>query len=771
MENLKYVIEDEKIAELLGIANFSNKESAVLELVKNAYDAGANFINIDFGKNSENRQILRIQDDGRGMDEDDINNKWMHVGKSYKNYMVSQPSGGTIKFKKRKVQEKSNICKEKIVGFENTRITAGSMGIGRFALARLSKQTTMYTKEKSGKTLKWYTNWKETNVSNNENELKEIKYKGTLFELERLRDTWDDSSIITLKDFLSRSYNGKYFSINLTYNGIPYPIKANFSNPKLGVNCTSKIDFKYTSKTKEIHLDIVCDEFDSKSKKVIGYETFPIVEKNVIEVSEYFETTSIYKKRKKEIYGEMLPEYLKNIGDFSGTFFFSLQNISRIDKERFFYKHNVLRKRYKQGVILYRNAFSISSYDGSKDWIRLAKRASESTAAASHPTGKWRVSPAQLSGMVKIDKKRNGNLKDLSNRQGLDENAYYHLMIDLLSISISNFEEFRQTIIRKLKKFSDEQVKTVQNKKKKSLKTIIKNPEKILDLKKDELIEIAEDFSSYSHNSSILEKSSKEKEEQYRYEIRILNVLATSGLKAMSIAHELDNKRNNLASNYNFIVKSLQKYEMWEKLNSSQYQKRSHNNVPRLLQRNQEVNNKLVTFLDTILEEVEIEFFDIEKVNIELFLNKTTTKWKLDYPSIKKISVKNNGYENDFCTSKDVVNVILDNLILNSIQQNEKGLEKLEIEVSFDVREGVFSMKYSDNGVGLSDKYIDSPFKILDPHESSRKKGHGLGMWLVNNSILSTEGTVTNIDGHNGFSFECVLYEQEEKREGNDFEK
>ncbi|MFR5590771.1 MAG: hypothetical protein ACLTKB_09985 [Lawsonibacter sp.] len=39
MEQLKYVIEDSTIAELLGVQNFTNDESAVLELVKNAYDA------------------------------------------------------------------------------------------------------------------------------------------------------------------------------------------------------------------------------------------------------------------------------------------------------------------------------------------------------------------------------------------------------------------------------------------------------------------------------------------------------------------------------------------------------------------------------------------------------------------------------------------------------------------------------------------------------------------------------------------------------------
>ena len=46
MEQLQYVIEDSTIAELLGVQNFTNDESAVLELVKNAYDAKASSIEL-----------------------------------------------------------------------------------------------------------------------------------------------------------------------------------------------------------------------------------------------------------------------------------------------------------------------------------------------------------------------------------------------------------------------------------------------------------------------------------------------------------------------------------------------------------------------------------------------------------------------------------------------------------------------------------------------------------------------------------------------------
>lgn len=62
MERLKYIVEDSTIAELLGVQNFTNKESAILELVKNAYDAQANNVSITFSDRS-----IVIIDDGIGI--------------------------------------------------------------------------------------------------------------------------------------------------------------------------------------------------------------------------------------------------------------------------------------------------------------------------------------------------------------------------------------------------------------------------------------------------------------------------------------------------------------------------------------------------------------------------------------------------------------------------------------------------------------------------------------------------------------------------------
>ena len=59
-----------------------------------------------------------------------------------------------------------------------------------------------------------------------------------------------------------------------------------------------------------------------------------------------------------------------------------------------------------------------------------------------------------------------------------------------------------------------------------------------------------------------------------------------------------------------------------------------------------------------------------------------------------------------------------DNLLLNSVQQNEKKRERLWVKIEVSVRDDFLYFVYKDNGVGLSDKYKEEPMKILEPHET-----------------------------------------------------
>ena len=172
MEKLEYIIEDSTIAEVLGVQNFTNEESAVLELVKNAYDAQAPGIIIIIS-----RDRIIIEDNGIGMNRQKILEAWMHVGKSEKQYIIGEG--------------------------EKARVLAGSKGVGRFAIARLGAKSSVYTKMEERDAVLWKTDW---NINTLE-VYSERKEKGTKIVIECLRDNWTESRVRNLREFLSRTYN------------------------------------------------------------------------------------------------------------------------------------------------------------------------------------------------------------------------------------------------------------------------------------------------------------------------------------------------------------------------------------------------------------------------------------------------------------------------------------------------------------------------------------------------------------------------------------
>lgn len=239
-----------------------------------------------------------------------------------------------------------------------------------------------------------------------------------------------------------------------------------------------------------------------------------------------------------------------------------------------------------------------------KDWLDLGARARKSPAAASHPTGQWRVRTNQLSGFVFIDKKENNQLVDLANRQGLDENDYYNYFRKIIDKGIATFEDYRQKIIRDIARFQDEH-SLKEKEPKPLLSDFLKKPEKVKKYDGKKLEQFASEVASVKKDSEESERKRVESEENYRYDTRILNLLATQGLKAESAAHELRADRSTIGVNYELIVQALKDLGYWEDLNSEENKRYEYLNVPALLEKNKKVNAKLLVFLDSMLDQVE----------------------------------------------------------------------------------------------------------------------------------------------------------------------
>ncbi|MGM1019052.1 MAG: sensor histidine kinase [Bacillota bacterium] len=711
MEELKYIIEDSTIAELLGVQNFTNKESAILELVKNAFDAQATKLDILF-KNSE----LVIKDNGIGMNADDIRQHWMHIGKSDKDY---------------EIKDKNN----------KKRILSGSKGIGRFALSRLGSDVKLYSQKNNpkNKSVLWTTNWSRSTLQ----EMDNLDDCGTEVIINGLRDKWNKSNVAKLSKYLSRTYNDNLMEINIDFENDATSVQKYFAEPIVGYNCTSKINIQFSTEKCNLVCNVYSDEFKSEAKKYC----------NDIDLHNYESTVNCLNELENDkgilLSTVELEEALRTLGDFSAEFYFSLKESASKDAEKFLYKHNSIPEKYEDGVILYRNSFSISSYDGTKDWLGLGKRSRLSPAAASHPSGSWRVRENQLAGKVEIDKKTNYMLKDLSNRQGLDENIYYDIFVKILNKGISEFERYRQSIIRKINKKN-----SIIKDEKKIVDKVIKNPTTIQKMSKEEVNKFVKEIKEFKKENSDYKKEIHNTEERYKYDIRILNVLATSGLKASAIAHEMHNDRNSVAQNCDSIIDAMKDYGIWDFVNDSERTKYAYSNIPELLDKNKRVNSKLVSFMDTMLAEVEKSNFFAEEHNILELLENVKSVWERDYAWVK-IKLELSSTIN-YILPEDSLKVIFDNLILNSIQHNDDR-NHLSIYIHAAPNNGVLEFSYTDDGKGLAPKYIDNPMKILEVHETSREEGHGLGMWIVNNTVVMSGGEISKIKGNSGFSIQFTL--------------
>ena len=95
-----------------------NPDQGILELVKNAYDADAHNCIIELSSTSEPGGIIKVSDDGDGMEENDIEDGWLVLGRSPKSAIQTTRLG---------------------------RIPAGNKGLGRLAALRMGRTTSLMT--------------------------------------------------------------------------------------------------------------------------------------------------------------------------------------------------------------------------------------------------------------------------------------------------------------------------------------------------------------------------------------------------------------------------------------------------------------------------------------------------------------------------------------------------------------------------------------------------------------------------------------------------
>lgn len=129
-----------RLMEQLGDQLIKNENVAVLELIKNAYDAYATNVLVElFDLDKKDQGIITILDNGEGMSIDTVLNAWLEIGTDNK---------------------KKKIDEIKASGEKNQRLPLGEKGIGRFGAHKLGNMIELITRAQSSEEVVVKIDWR-----------------------------------------------------------------------------------------------------------------------------------------------------------------------------------------------------------------------------------------------------------------------------------------------------------------------------------------------------------------------------------------------------------------------------------------------------------------------------------------------------------------------------------------------------------------------------------------------------------------------------------
>lgn len=811
-----------KTARLIGRENVSKAEGALAELVKNTYDADANICVVafvlrysvlpeiiseseyqylkrelpetkdnfqthergyqlqDFASEDFKNYLLSVMDlwiidDGVGMTEDVIENEWMVIGTNYKEINIKSSKG---------------------------RVRTGAKGIGRFSLDRLGSMCELYSMSNQNgienSAFKWEVNWDnfdgrckvleevtaslETISTNVEqiiktldipesalNLLKGTKKSGTAIRISFLRDNWIEKNLVLLENSLSNLVLPKEqrkFSI--------YVVDARRDQKIAEIDSSVLDDFYYqlianVQKNGEIKIQLYRNECDASK---FPNELFELEDMKNIEYQESSFANSPL-EIKKHI-SELLPYYFKSVNEnenenLVGPFKLILsfyKRTSSSEAQKFYYRDFDYSPRKKWlsesgGIKIYRDGFAVRPYGDAGgnafDWLGLGARKARNHVKSS---GKgWRVGPDNIAGTVQISRDNNSLLIDQSNREGIIQNEAYEQFKDIIIELIKVFEDDRSHILFNLD--------AIYKQNNSSARANEKSPNlvrKVL-LKKNELthVETQELARGYEYQKQELEDS-------LNVQV-ILRNLATLGGILVSFAHEMGEFKNSFGRRQNDMHHSLDYLIKKGVVDEDKLKKISPIFDPYAILESWDKTDKAAQgWFDFVLKSVSGSRTNRKNINILKQLNEIQIMWAPILSAYSIILYLNFSEKSEKLVNGHSFHIlsIFNNLINNSVEailDDKRSNPDAQISISI-ASENDFEIciNYQDNGPGLSSRYLNEPFKILNFGETTKNtklftpSESGLGMWILASTVKELGGKIEIEKPQPSHGFECNIY-------------
>lgn len=443
------------ILSLLGNELIGSDSLAIFELVKNAYDADAENIQINFiDLNTPNQKII-IEDDGHGMNSEVIQDVWLTIGTDFKRGRNRKESP---KFK---------------------RVSFGNKGVGRLAVHKLAKVITLETQTQGDMFSNRLTiDWK-TLIESKEyiQELEvDIEYVGeTLFEkgqgtriiLSNLTTPYWTKK--TLKDLVRKIENIKNpfkefsnFNIEINCNDWHQEWIDNVKSPiEILKDSLYQFDFEITKWDKSESENTDEDFAEFRYSYTFNPPTQTKIASRIVEKAP--KSDSSLNNNKFHI-GELFKEIdsedkyskylrnrdIKNIGPISGTFYVFNQN-SQLLHMNFGGQVNAVKAFIKDnsGIKIFRDNIRVYNYgEPNDDWLRLDLDKIQRT--GDHFGKKVTV------GVVELDlKMSNEGLIEKTNREGFIDNQEFEKFQSIVKRAYTFFEDEASEDKDKIEEFID----------------------------------------------------------------------------------------------------------------------------------------------------------------------------------------------------------------------------------------------------------------------------------------------------------------------------
>lgn len=761
---LKYFKISSGLKSLIGSDLITDNFVAMFELVKNAFDAKATEVKITFENTYTKNAKIIIQDNGKGMDYDDLIDKWLFVAYSAK-------------------RDGTEDYRDKI---KSGRIYAGAKGVGRFSCDRLGRflSLTTFTGLQGAKTENLIVDWSkfeenqkaefstipvEHKVINNVNRRSK---KGTTLEITGVTpDFWNRENFKKLKERLSKlirpdlntSKNVQKFKIILS---VPDEISNDTEELKnLKKDKNSNIQLYYNTVNGEIK-NFVFHELDIKTTKIES----SVNDKGIIVTRLTDRENFIYEVKEKSNYA-----LLKNIG-------VTLYFLNRSAKLTFNKRTGVEHIDYGS-LFIYKNGFRIYPYGERRDdSLGLENRALQGYARY--------IGLRSLIGEISITGENNELRETTSRGDGLVKTKTYNQLVNTddsyLIKTLRRLEKYvvevtewgvndedetenlssdkvKENLVKLIANISDDKsilsleynkdiINLISNKEGKSANKLVKNFKRI---------------AAESKNPALLKDAN-------RIEKAITSSLrrATDAEKERNVVvKELEKKKEQLS-----IATSIASQDL-DNVTNLHHQVRVITDViktelllfSRRIAKGEQISNQtLKDFLDRIsIENSKIEaiskfgtraifenFTDISKADIAGFIENyvrkisnyfSTSKMKVSFHSSLK-----GAFEMRFRPLD--ISIIIDNMISNS-KKADATILAIELVPNSD---RAIDLLFRDNGKGLHKEIVDKD--IVFEKGFSTTKSTGLGLYHVKNLAVENKWVISiNNKIQKGIEFTLTL--------------